>query len=110
AYFPDYRAHLEQAHGGPAPRSGVSRARLRASIAAGREVRPLGRGFIGRRLANFAIRMAELTPRTDTPETVVVHTFTVFRRMSPAILMEQPDWYFGLLQAAAARVRIEGQN
>jgi hypothetical protein len=54
--------------------------------------------------------MAELTPRTDTPETVVVHTFTVFRGMSPAILIETPDWYFGLLQAAAARVRIEGQN
>ena len=42
--------------------------------------------------------------------TPVLHTFTVFRGMSAAIVIETPDWYFGLLQAAAARVGIEGQN
>jgi hypothetical protein len=54
--------------------------------------------------------MTERKPRTDRPDTAVVHTFTVFRGMSAAIVIETPDWYCGLLQAAAARVRIEGQN
>jgi len=30
--------------------------------------------------------------------------------MSAAIVIETSDWYLGLLQASAARVRIEGRN
>lgn len=44
-----------------------------------------------------------------TPETIV-HRFTVHRGMLVAIVIETRDWYAGLLQAALARVRIEGLN
>jgi hypothetical protein len=44
-----------------------------------------------------------------TPDTVV-HRFTVHRGMLVAIVIETRDWYAGLLQAALARVRIEGLN
>ena len=54
--------------------------------------------------------MTEPKPRTHRPETPIVHTFTVFRGMSAAIVIETSDWYLGLLQASAARVRIEGRN
>ena len=39
-----------------------------------------------------------------------VHRFTVQRGMMIALVIETRDWYSGLLQAAAARVRIEGLN
>jgi len=45
-----------------------------------------------------------------TPEGEVVHTFTVLRGMAIALVIETRDWYSGLLQAALARIRIEGQN
>lgn len=44
-----------------------------------------------------------------TPDTIV-HRFTVNRGMIVAIVIETRDWYAGLLQAALARVRIEGLN
>ena len=50
------------------------------------------------------------TPPDEAPEGQVVHTFTVLRGMAIAIVIETRDWYSGLLQAALARVRIEGQN
>ena len=40
----------------------------------------------------------------------VVYHFTVQRGMAIALVIETRDWYSGLLQAAMARVRIEGQN
>jgi len=40
----------------------------------------------------------------------VVHHFTVHRGMAVALVIETRDWYAGLLQAAMARVRMEGQN
>jgi hypothetical protein len=40
----------------------------------------------------------------------VVHQFTVLRGMAVALVIETCDWYSGLLQAALARVRLEGQN
>src|SRR2546428_10920828 len=52
----------------------------------------------------------EPTPPEKTPEGQVVHTFTVRRGMAGALVLETRDWYSGLLQAALARVRIEGQN
>ena len=39
-----------------------------------------------------------------------VYHFTVQRGMAGALVIETRDWYSGLLQAAMARVRIEGQN
>jgi hypothetical protein len=39
-----------------------------------------------------------------------VHRFTVQRGMAVALVIETRDWYSGMLQAAMARVRIEGQN
>ena len=54
--------------------------------------------------------MIDPTPSEKTPEREVVHTFTVLRGMVVAIVIETHDWYSGLLQAAVARVRIEGLN
>jgi hypothetical protein len=42
--------------------------------------------------------------------TPVVHQFTVLRGMTIALVIETRDWYSGLLQAALARIRLEGQN
>ena len=54
--------------------------------------------------------MTDPTPSDETPEAQVVHTFTVLRGMAIALVIETRDWYSGLLQAALARIRIEGQN
>lgn len=40
----------------------------------------------------------------------VIYRFSVQRGMTVALVIETPDWYSGLLHAALARVRIEGQN
>ena len=39
-----------------------------------------------------------------------VHRFTVHRGMAVALVIDTRDWYSGLLQAAMARVRLEGDN
>ena len=39
-----------------------------------------------------------------------VHRFTVHRGMTVALVIDTRDWYSGLLQAAMARVRLEGHN
>ena len=51
-------------------------------------------------------------PNTDDDDAApaIVHQFTVSRGMAVAIVIETRDWYSGLLQAALARVRLEGQN
>jgi len=54
--------------------------------------------------------MTEPAPPDETPQTQDVHTFTVLRGMVVAIVIETRDWYSGLLQAALARVRIDGMN
>jgi len=56
------------------------------------------------------VMATEPAPPEKTPEGQVVHTFTVLRGMAVALVIETRDWYSGLLQAALARVRIEGQN
>jgi hypothetical protein len=50
------------------------------------------------------------TPEDTTTPDAIVHRFTVHRGMLVAIVIETRDWYAGLLQAAMARVRIEGLN
>jgi hypothetical protein len=52
----------------------------------------------------------EPSPSEKTPDGQVVHTFTVLRGMAVALVIETRDWYSGLLQAALARIRIEGKN
>jgi len=47
--------------------------------------------------------------RDDVPDDVI-HSFTVQRGMAVAIVIETRNWYQGLLQAAATRIRLEGQN
>ena len=54
--------------------------------------------------------MSDAESSERAPEGQVVHTFTVLRGMAVALVIETRDWYSGLLQAALARVRIEGQN
>ena len=57
------------------------------------------------------IVMIDPAPSEKTPERQeVVHTFTVLRGMAVAIVIETHDRYSGLLQAALARIRIEGLN
>ena len=46
----------------------------------------------------------------DTSTPAVVHQFTVLRGMAVALVIETPDWYSGLLQAALARIRLEARN
>ena len=57
---------------------------------------------------------AEPTPPDDPLDAgappAVVHQFTVLRGMAVAVVIETRDWYLGLLQAALARVRLEGHN
>ena len=54
---------------------------------------------------------AEPTPPEDSAASpAVVHQFTVLRGMAVAVVIETRDWYLGLLQAALARVRLEGHN
>ena len=54
---------------------------------------------------------AEPTPPEDSAAApAVVHQFTVLRGMAVAVVIETRDWYLGLLQAALARVRLEGHN
>jgi hypothetical protein len=50
------------------------------------------------------------TPPDDAPSPAVVHQFTVLRGMAVAVVIETRDWYLGLIQAAVARVRLEGDN
>jgi hypothetical protein len=49
-------------------------------------------------------------PGPEPPPDGVVHQFTVLRGMAVALVIETRDWYAGLLQAAMARIRIEGKN
>ena len=39
-----------------------------------------------------------------------VHQFTVNRGMLLVLVIETTSWYAGLLQAAVARIALEGQN
>ncbi len=86
---------------------------LNAVASYGRAVFSISRQFAYLRVASALqsdTGMNEPTPSEQTPEGQVVHTFTVLRGMAVAIVIETRDWYSGLLQAAVARVRIEGLN
>jgi hypothetical protein len=51
-----------------------------------------------------------MNPPEDARPDAVVHQFTVQRGMAVAVVIETRDWYLGLLQAALARIRLEGSN
>lgn len=53
---------------------------------------------------------AEPDPEDPESPPQVVHQFTVLRGMAVAVVIETKDWYLGLIQAALARVRLEGHN
>jgi len=54
--------------------------------------------------------MSEAPDSRKTQPTERLHVFTVSRGMTPVLLIETTAWYLGLLQAALARVALEGQN
>ncbi|HEV8586508.1 MAG TPA: hypothetical protein VGT02_16190 [Methylomirabilota bacterium] len=54
--------------------------------------------------------MHELPEPQETSPVAPLHRFTVSRGMMPVLLIETTSWYLGLLQAAMARVALEGQN
>lgn len=54
--------------------------------------------------------MSQAPDSPETPPTERVHLFTVTRGMTPVLLIETTAWYLGLLQAALARIALEGQN
>jgi hypothetical protein len=51
-----------------------------------------------------------MNPSEGPAPDAVVHQFTVQRGMAVAVVIETRDWYLGLLQAALARIRLEGSN
>ena len=52
----------------------------------------------------------EPTPEDPAKAAAVVYQFTVLRGMAVAVVIETRDWYLGLLQAAMARIRLDGHN
>lgn len=61
-------------------------------------------------LHRHAAMAGEPDRNDDAGAQAVVHQFTVSRGMAIALVIETRDWYSGLLQAALARVRLEGSN
>jgi hypothetical protein len=54
--------------------------------------------------------MAEDPEPAPLPPESPVHQFTVQRGMSIVLVIETTSWYSGLLQAALARIALEGEN
>ena len=54
--------------------------------------------------------MAEDQRGDEPPPDTVVHQFPVNRGMAIVLIIETTFWYSGLLQAALARITLEGQN
>jgi hypothetical protein len=58
----------------------------------------------------FNAAMPEPDPDPEAAAPEIVHQFTVLRGMAVAVVIETKDWYLGLVHAAVARVRLEGNN
>ncbi len=54
--------------------------------------------------------MTEVPEPQKAQPTDRTHHFTVSRGMTPILVIETTIWYLGLLQAAVARIALEGQN
>jgi hypothetical protein len=59
-------------------------------------------------LLPFSLMADEPIPAPSEPGPV--HQFTVNRGMLVVLVIETTSWYAGLLQAAVARIALEGQN
>ena len=57
-----------------------------------------------------SVAMPDPPEPQETQPTERVHQFTVSRGMTPVLVIETTSWYLGLVQAALARVALEGQN
>jgi hypothetical protein len=68
-----------------------------------------GGGLYGIAVA-LSVGMADGPPRNEPPADEVVHQFPVNRGMAIVLVIETTFWYSGLLQAALARITLEGQN
>ena len=58
----------------------------------------------------ISVGMAEPQPHNEPSPDSVVHQFPVNRGMAIVLIIETTFWYSGLLQAALARITLEGQN
>jgi len=54
--------------------------------------------------------MSDLPEPQETAPTERVHQFTVSRGMTAVLVIETTSWYLGMLQAALARIALEGNN
>ena len=54
--------------------------------------------------------MTDPQDREEPPPPERVHRFVVTRGMAVVLVVESVSWYVGLLQAALARVVVEGHN
>ena len=52
---------------------------------------------------------SDIPSEPDEPDEPI-HQFTVNRGMLTVLVIETPCWYAGLLQAAVARITLEGNN
>jgi len=71
------------------------------------------RAAMAPRLLTFSPMADEPVPAPSEPAgepTGPVHQFTVNRGMLVVLVIETTSWYAGLLQAAVARIALEGQN
>lgn len=57
-----------------------------------------------------SVGMADEPPQDERPPEGIVHQFPVNRGMAIVLVIETTFWYSGLLQAALARITLEGQN
>jgi hypothetical protein len=58
----------------------------------------------------LSVAMAEGQERDGPAPDDVIHQFAVNRGMAIVLVIETTFWYSGLLQAALARITLEGQN
>jgi len=54
--------------------------------------------------------MADPLPPDEATSPERIHRFVVTRGMAVVLVVESVSWYVGLLQAALARVVVEGHN
>ena len=73
-------------------------------------VRPAPRVCVAPQLLPLQAMSEAPAPEPLPPPPAPVHQFTVQRGMSIVLVIETTSWYSGLLQAALARITLEGEN
>jgi hypothetical protein len=69
----------------------------------------MGRGIDCGIVVAASVAMSDSLPPHEAPPERL-HRFVVSRGMAVVLVVESVSWYLGLLQAALARVVVEGQN